>query len=232
MIQEICAARHLKISYGDHLFSESLFQNIFINPFHSPTTLSQVPLAISIRYMSPNSRTLWNLLSLTKSHQSSDRRDKVIALLGVATDLDDEVRYFLADFTKDEIDTWQFTLMYFLLTAIGLAVPGRMYAGIEGKGLEYNWKKVLGNSASNFPDDQDESVINIYRACKCGQDMETSDIATESTSASEMCARGQQVAQIGSFASISLLSSLWKILHTILDPTSSTSPFASVSHPQ
>jgi hypothetical protein len=166
MIQEICFARQLEIYYGDSLLDETFFRAIVTNPFHHSETLSKIPLAISIRYIGHSDRTLWRLLSLTKRHQATERRDKVIALLGVATDIDDEIKSFLADYTRDEVDVWQYALMYFFLTTVGFSVPARTDLGPKMANPDYDWENALRNSESNFPKDQNSSIIKLYRECR------------------------------------------------------------------
>jgi len=232
MIQEICFARQVEIYYGDSLFDETFLRAIVTNPFHHAETLSKIPLAISIRYIDHSDRTLWRLLSLTKRHQATERRDKVIALLGVATDVDDEVKGFLADYMRDEVDVWQYTLMYFFLTAVGFLVPARTDLGPKMANPDYNWENALGNSESNFPKDQNASVIKLHRAYRCRVNLERSNASTGLDSISQTGVLEERIAQIGSVTAVKLLESLWTALHIILDPSSEAGPFASVSRTQ
>ena len=121
--QEIYAARHLEVVYAGHSFGGELFQNLVRVRKTTVNTENyfQLPLTVTIRgFAEPP--TLWTLLCWTRTFEASDPRDKLIALLGIAQDMGEEVKAFLIDYWQTVTALWQRVITYFFFRAIGLDI--------------------------------------------------------------------------------------------------------------
>jgi Heterokaryon incompatibility protein (HET) len=216
MIQEVCFARNLEILFGDCTFDENLFRHLGAGSRYQSSRWER-PLALTIRYMLPTQRTLWRLLWLAKDHHATDRRDKIIALLGVATDVPDEVKTLLADYNASEAFIWQLTLMWIFLTweARFTIPPTIKEKGIGAQDRQLlDWRRALYQCRTRGRGEKSLCVIEMYDA-----EIEPKDsIPVRLARLDCRRSRARTIVQVGCWSSVRLLQAAWTSIHNVLWP--------------
>lgn len=215
ILQEVYFARRLEIIYGCISLDGALFRNItsIYSALGDHFLSSNLPLTVNIRN-SGSAPSLWSLLCSTRTYQASDPRDRVIALLGMAHDIDDVARRHLINYGLTLHEIWQRVVVFFFLRAIGIHLHASG-ASSHPSSSQDSWESIL--DLSWFPDLDISNCRNIHFLDFCDP---VTSLATSQYTLGNSCTQNaiEQVTLLSDPCSVEELSRLWALSHAILDP--------------
>lgn len=136
VVQEICSATRLEIMYNGEVYDEALVRTIVSIRGTVMGTPLWFPLPLTALIRDPTSRwqwDLWTLLTFTRTFSTSDMRDRVIALLGIAEQTDELLKELLADYDTDTDRLFQRLIVYFFLQVVGIQ-PCQVFKDVSALG--------------------------------------------------------------------------------------------------
>lgn len=123
IVQEVYAARKLEVMFNKELYDEILLHRIVSIRSSVMNTPLWFPLPLTILIRQPTSQwtwDLWTLLTFTRVFSTSDARDRVIAILGIAEGIDAPLKEVLADYDCGADHLYQKLTLFFFLEVIGM----------------------------------------------------------------------------------------------------------------
>lgn len=140
--------------------------------------------------------SLWALLAYTRTFEASDPRDKLIALLGIAADVEETIQHFLVDYMLVPIQLWLRAATYFFLRSIDID-PGPVLSS-ETKWryiFDGSWSGTRGSARSHVP------ILDT-----CGN--------SSSTHKNKPCGSAERIALLSEPCTVAELQRLWSVTAT------------------
>lgn len=157
IIQEILFARNVLVYYGDMEISWDEMKELYINASPDPQYLNFLAAKFTVFIRDSRNWKLLEVMRATKNYEATDPRDKLIALLSIAKDVDPVMEFLLVDYTVPHLDT--------LLERLAILYTFRHFSNANIPNAKFGRRQACPRFEYPSPNYEIDELAILFRVC-------------------------------------------------------------------